>query len=68
MGQRERRMIQVLTRRLRFLEDRVRARRGLDLSYDRAEIAALRWAIGELEERHAVTLAGQVAATRAFRE
>lgn len=40
--------VDALRRRAEFLEQRVLARPQLDLSYDKAERAALRWALEEL--------------------
>lgn len=44
------RHIKQLERRLAFLEKRVEEYRGHSPSYDRAEIAALRWAIPILQD------------------
>lgn len=43
------RRLEVLKRRVRHLDDRIELNEGQDLSYDKAEASALRWAIDILE-------------------
>lgn len=44
------RKMEVLRRRKAHLEKRIADNPTIDLSYDKAEVSALAWAIGKLEE------------------